>query len=271
MNSKLFLPTTFAAGKKIKLADIDTASPAEGITKDEAVARIRANAEEMADLAKSLYVENRQALLLVLQGMDTAGKDGTIRNITKGVNPRSCVVTSFKRPSEEELDHDFLWRVHQAVPRKGDIGIFNRSHYEDVLIVRVNELVPKKIWKDRYEQINNFEKLLTESGTTIVKCYLHISSEQQRKRLQDRIDKPSLQWKFNPADLDVRKQWDAYQDAYEEALFRCNTKEAPWYIIPADRRWYRNLVVSELVKKTLKKMDPQLPGAQADLKGIIVE
>ena len=270
MNPKNFAPITIAPGKKPKLASIGSRVETE-ISKKDAAKRIAKNAEKMSALAKTMYAENQQSLLLVLQGMDTSGKDGTIRHVTRGMNPRSCVVSSFKKPSDDELDHDFLWRVHKVVPRKGDVGIFNRSHYEDVLIVRVNELVPKSVWEKRYEQINQFEELLVESGTTIVKCFLHISNETQRLRLQERIDIPEKRWKFNMGDLEVRKQWDDYVKAYEAVLEKCNTKHAPWYIIPSDRRWYRNLVVSELVCNTLEKMAPQLPVAEGDFDGLVVE
>ena len=225
----------------------------------------------MAQHAKKLYAENRRSILLVLQGMDTAGKDGTIRSVMRGMNPRSCQVHSFKKPSVEELDHDFLWRVHKVVPRRGDIGIFNRSHYEDVLVVRVHALVPESEWQPRFELINEFEKLLDSCNTTILKCFLHISKETQRQRLQARLDDPRKHWKFNMADLGERQLWDDYQDAYEDALEKCSTKYAPWYIIPSDRKWYRNLVISELVRSTLDEMSPKYPEPEADYAGIVVE
>ena len=237
----------------------------------EAKQLVESNAREMADLARCLYAENRRSILLVLQGMDTAGKDGTIRAVMRGMNPRSCQVVSFKKPSEEELDHDFLWRIHKHSPRKGNIGIFNRSHYEDVLVVRVRELVPKSVWKQRYELINDFEKLLTESGTIVVKCYLHVSKDEQRERLQERIDEPRSRWKFNPGDLEERKLWNKYQNAYQDALIKCNTRNAPWYIIPSDQKWYRNLVVSNLMLDTMKELNPKYPEVQEDYSGIIVE
>lgn len=271
MSKQKYQPFTFKPGSKIKLDEIPTDLADDSSGKEQAERQIEKNAEETAALAKKLYAENKQGLLLVLQGMDTAGKDGTIREITRGVNPRSCVVASFKRPSLEELDHDFLWRVHKVVPRKGDICIFNRSHYEDVLVVRVHELVPEKIWKMRYEQINQFEELLSETGTTIVKCFLHISKSEQRKRLQERIDRPEKNWKFNPDDLHERKLWEDYQRAYEDALVKCNTGHAPWNIVPSDRKWYRNLIISELLLSTLRRMDPQFPNASGDFKGIVVE
>ncbi|MEM9412670.1 MAG: polyphosphate kinase 2 family protein, partial [Planctomycetota bacterium] len=263
-------PITFKPGTKIDLADVPSRIDQKDFDKASAKKQIEDNAQEMADLARCLYAENKRSILLVLQGMDTAGKDGTIRAVMRGLNPRSCQVTSFKKPSEEELDHDFLWRIHHHTPRKGNIGIFNRSHYEDVLVVRVHNLVPKNIWKERYELINDFEKLLTENGTIIVKCYLHISHQEQRERLQARIDEPKSRWKFNPADLEERKHWSAYQEAYEAALEKCNTRRAPWYIIPSDQKWYRNLVVSNLMKETMKELSPKFPTATEDFKDIQV-
>ena len=202
--------------------------------------------------------------------MDTAGKDGTIRNVMRGLNPQSCEVHPFKKPTHEELDHDFLWRVHKVVPRRGNIGIFNRSHYEDVLVVRVHNIVPAKVWQERYDLINSFEQLLTSAGATIVKCFLHISNEKQRERLQARLDDPDKLWKFNKRDLDERKLWDDYQRAYEAALTRCNTDFAPWHVIPADRKWNRNLIVSEILRETLEKMNPQFPQAEEELEGVVV-
>jgi PPK2 family polyphosphate:nucleotide phosphotransferase len=264
-------PFTFEPGSKINLDDLKTHVAKTKHDKESAKERLKKNAEEMADLARRLYAENKRALLLILQGMDTAGKDGTIRHVMRGVNPRSCQVVSFKVPSEIEMDHDFLWRVHQTVPRKGNIGIFNRSHYEDVLVVRVQNLVQEAIWRQRYEQINNFEQMLSETGTVILKCFLHISNETQRKRLQARVDDPDSRWKFNPGDIDQRKLWGDYMAAYEEALTRCNTTFAPWYVIPSDRKWYRNLIVSELLLKTLKNLDPQYPAPAEDISHIVVE
>ena len=264
-------PITFKPGSKIELATIPTRIEQDKIDKTEAKKLIGDNAEEMADLARCLYAENRRSILLVLKGMDTAGKDGTIRAVMRGMNPRSCQVVSFKKPTEEELDHDFLWRIHKHAPRKGNIGIFNRSHYEDVLVVRVHELFPKTVWKERYELINDFEKLLTENGTIVVKCYLHISKEEQRERLQARIDEPRSRWKFNPGDLEERKLWDDYQKAYEDALIKCNTRNAPWYIIPSDQKWYRNLVVSNLMRDTMKELNPKYPEVRQDFTGITVE
>ncbi len=258
-------------GSKCRLSDLNTNAGSDEYDKESAAKRIEKNARVIADLARKLYAENRHSILLVLQGMDTSGKDGTIRTIMDGVNPQSCQVVSFKKPSELELEHDFLWRVHREVPRRGNIGIFNRSHYEDVLIVRVHGLVSEEVWTRRYDQINAFEQLLAESGTEIIKCFLHISKEEQRKRLQDRIDNPDDHWKFNPLDLAERKRWDEYQRAYEDAITRCNSEHAPWYIIPADRKWFRNLVVSELLRSRLEALAPDYPPGEADFAGLVVE
>lgn len=263
-------PYRVKPGKKIKLDDIPTDFRDTEYDKKSAYDKIERNVQKMALLAKKLYAENQRSILLVLQGMDTAGKDGTIRAVMRGMNPTSCQVHSFKKPSEEELDHDFLWRVHKVAPRRGNIGIFNRSHYEDVLVVRVHSLVSEKRWRRRYELINDFEKLLAETDTRIIKCFLHISKETQRERLQARLDDPSKHWKFNLGDLEERKLWDRYQEAYDDALEKCSTDHAPWHIIPSDRKWYRNLVVSELLKDTLEDMDPQTPPPEGDYDGLIV-
>jgi PPK2 family polyphosphate:nucleotide phosphotransferase len=258
-------------GKKVRLKDFDPDYTGGIKDKKKAADELEKNIQCLADLGYRLYAENKRSLLLVLQGMDTAGKDGTIRHVMRGFNPQSCQVTSFKSPSIEELNHDFLWRVTRAVPRKGSVGIFNRSHYEDVLIVRVHDLAPKREWQTRFDRINLFEKMLIMGGTTIVKIFLHIGKDEQRKRLQSRLDDPDKLWKFSRADLDERKYWDQYQRAYNDALTLCNTEDAPWYIVPANRKWYRNLAISHILCKTLKKMDPQFPPAEKGLEGIVVE
>ncbi len=264
-------PINPPVGEKVRLADYDPRYMEGDWKKETTAAQIEENTAVSSDLAYKLYAENRRAVLLVLQGMDTAGKDGTIRTVMTGVNPQSFQIVSFKQPSPEELDHDFLWRIHKAAPRRGEIGIFNRSHYEDVLIVRVHNLVPEKEWRSRYDRINEFEELLADGGVTIVKCFLHISKDEQRERLQARLDNPNKRWKFNKGDLSERKLWDDYQRAYEDALTKCNTHHAPWHIIPADRKWYRNLVVSQILRETLEKLDPQFPAPESDLDGIVVE
>mgnify|MGYP001297359904 CR=1 FL=1 len=267
MNQPLHVPP----GTPICLADFSAKYVETEVDKTEAKLQTKRNIKRLAELGHQLYAENQRAVLVVLQGMDTAGKDGTIRALMRGLNPQSCRVTSFKAPSAEELDHDFLWRIHRAVPRRGNIGIFNRSQYEDVLIVRVHSIVAESEWKSRYDRINDFERLLTEGGVTIVKCYLHISKDEQRQRLQDRVNTPHKRWKFNPADLKERLRWHDYQLAYNDALTRCNTEHAPWHIIPADRKWYRNLVVSRLLVQTLESLDPQFPAAGGDWKDVVVE
>jgi PPK2 family polyphosphate:nucleotide phosphotransferase len=231
----------------------------------------RANLGALAELQYRLYAEQKRALLIVLQGIDAAGKDGTIRRVFSTFNPQGCSVTPFKVPTPEERGHDFLWRVHKAVPGGGQITIFNRSHYEDVLVVRVHDLVPKSIWSKRYAQINEFEEMLATNGTTIVKFLLIISKDEQRKRFQKRLDDPSRNWKFSREDVEKRKYWDDYINAFEDVVNRCARPHAPWYCIPANRKWYRNLVISEIVKETLEEMDPRIPRSREDLSGIVIE
>jgi PPK2 family polyphosphate:nucleotide phosphotransferase len=197
--------------------------------------------------------------------MDAGGKDGTIRHVMSGLNPQGCRVSSFKVPTEEELAHDYLWRIHRAVPGKGEIGIFNRSHYGDVLVVRVHNLVPKRVWSKRYDQINAFENILAENGVTIVKFFLHISKDEQKQRLQERLDDSSKHWKVSAADFEERKYWDDYTEAYEDVLSRCSTPWAPWYVIPANRKWFRNLAVAGILVSTLEDMDMRFPKSKLDL------
>lgn len=264
-------PLTIPPGTEVRLADFDPRRVTGDWDKKSAAEQIERNTSVTRDLAYRLYAENRRAVLLVLQGMDTAGKDGTIRTVMTGVNPQSCQVVPFKQPSTEELDHGFLWRIHKAVPRRGNIGIFNRSHYEDVLVVRVHNLVPEREWRTRYDRINEFERMLTESGITILKCFLHISKDEQRERLQARLDQPHKRWKFSKGDIAERKLWDDYQRAYEEALTKCNTDVAPWHIVPSDRKWYRNLTVSQILREKLEQLDPQFPPCEEGLEDITVE
>lgn len=263
-------PLQIAAGETVKLADFDARYVEEGWNKKDAAKEIARNAEKMALLTYKLYAENQRALLLVLQGMDTSGKDGTIRHVMRGINPQTCQVRSFKQPSDEERDHHFLWRITRDLPRRGNVGIFNRSQYEDVLVVRVHNLVPEDQWQTRYQQINDFERMVVDGGTTIVKCFLHISKEEQRERLQARLDDPNKRWKFSKKDIDERGYWDDYQRAYEAALSRCNTEHAPWNIVPADRKWARNLVVSRLLLETLQKMAPDFPPPEPGLDDLVV-
>jgi PPK2 family polyphosphate:nucleotide phosphotransferase len=257
-------------GKPVKLADLDPSStPGAPGDKAETLATLPAFHMQFALLQERLWAEHRRSLLVVLQALDAGGKDGTIHHVFQGVNPQGTRATSFKAPVGVELEHDFLWRVHRAVPRAGEIGIFNRSHYEDVLAVRVLGLVPETVWKARYELINDFEKILDHGNTTIVKIYLHISKEEQRRRLQARLDNARKRWKFKVEDLEARRHWDEYQVAYEEALSKTSTEVAPWYIIPADRKWYRNWVVSSILTTTLRTMDPHYPQPVASLPATI--
>jgi PPK2 family polyphosphate:nucleotide phosphotransferase len=213
-----------------------------------------------------MYAEQKWALLIVLQGLDASGKDGTIRSVMSGVNPQGCRVTSFKTPSADEASHDFLWRVHKAVPPRGDIGIFNRSQYEDVLIVRVHKLLPKSEWSRRYDEINDFEKMLAQNGVKILKFFLHISKDEQRKRFQARIDDPDKRWKISPDDFKERKYWDDYMVAYEDVLKRCSTPVAPWFVIPANKKWFRNLAVARIIVETLEGMHMKFPPPKIDVK-----
>jgi PPK2 family polyphosphate:nucleotide phosphotransferase len=213
-----------------------------------------------------LYANRKTALLVVLQALDAGGKDGTIRHVMSGVNPQGCSVISFKTPSAEEAAHDFLWRIHKAVPEHGYIGIFNRSHYEDVLIVRVHNLVPKEVWSKRYEEISEFEEMLTRNNVRILKFFLHISKDEQKKRFMERIDDPDKRWKVSLADFQERKYWDEYTNAYEDALTRCNTEDAPWFIIPSNKKWFRNLAVSHVIAETLEKMHMKFPAPTVNVK-----
>ncbi len=228
-------------------------------------------AGRLGELQARLYAEGRQSLLIVLQGMDTAGKDGTIRHVFRAVNPQGVRVTSFKKPTALELAHDYLWRVHRHAPARGEIGIFNRSHYEDVLVVRVHDLVPPEVWGRRYDHINAFEKLLSDEGATIVKFFLHISKDEQKKRLEARLENPKKHWKFNPADLSERKRWDDYTAAYGDAITKTSTEHAPWYVIPADRKWQRNRIVAQVLVETLEAMNPRFPRVDFDPEAIHVE
>jgi PPK2 family polyphosphate:nucleotide phosphotransferase len=263
-------PLKVKPGTHVRLADFST-SYHDGLEKEEGLARAEKNAEALDELAYRLYAEHRRALLIVLQGMDTSGKDGTIRHVMSRVSPQTCKVVSFKQPTREELEHDFLWRVHRAVPPHGEIGIFNRSHYEDVLVVRVHDLVEKSVWKSRYKKINGFEKFLTQENTVVLKFFLHISRDEQRERLRARIEDGQKRWKISEADVAERRFWDDYQRAYEDALTECNTDDAPWYIVPSDHKWYRNLVVSQVVRDTLEEMDPKYPPATKDLAKLVIE
>jgi PPK2 family polyphosphate:nucleotide phosphotransferase len=257
-------------GNPIHLSDYDPGYTGAYHDKDAAREQLKENRKRLRALQQVLYAQHKHALLIVLQGMDASGKDGTIRHVMRGINPQGVTVTSFKVPTPEELDHDFLWRIHQHTPRRGMIGIFNRSHYEDVLVVRVEKLVTRGVWQARYDHINAFERLLADSGVTILKFFLHISKDEQKERFQDRLDEPDKQWKFSRGDLAVRARWPAYQEAYEDALTRCNTSWAPWYIVPANRKWYRNLVISSVLIETLENLDMRYPEPEEGLDEIVI-
>ena len=234
-------------GTEVKLKDIDPAFKDCHEGHKEATEEIDQYQKKMRKLQELLYADGRCSLLICLQAMDTGGKDGTINHVLGAMNPQGCRVVAFKQPSVEELGHDFLWRIHRAAPARGEVVIFNRSHYEDVLIVRVHNLVPKRVWSRRYDRINAFEKGLAEDDTHILKFYLHISKEEQLKRFKDRLDDPTKQWKISESDYKERSFWEDYVTAYEEALSRCSTEQAPWFVIPANHKWFRNLVVSRIV------------------------
>lgn len=248
------------AGSPVDLSKFDPSdtSLASG-KKDETNAKSEKLSERLVDLQELLFAEHKHKLLVVLQGMDTSGKDGTVRHVMRGLSPQACRAVSFKKPTEPEAEHDFLWRIHAQVPAAGEIVIFNRSHYEDVLIVRVHELVPEKIWRKRYDQINDFERMLSESGTTILKFFLHISRDEQRERLQARLDDPTKRWKFQHGDLEERKLWDDYTKAYEDAMEKTSTDWAPWIVVPADKKWFRNWVVARTIVDTLEGFDMKYP------------
>ncbi len=257
-------------GSKVKLDEIDPSWTGPFKSKKEAHKETRKVIAEMDELQQVLYADNSQALLIILQAMDAAGKDGTIRHVLGAMNPQGCRVTSFKKPSDEEMDHDFLWRIHRAVPRYGEIGVFNRSHYEDVLIVRVHNLVPKTVWSKRYRQINDFEYMLARNRVRILKFFLHISKEEQKERFQDRLDNPDKHWKFSQGDVEERKRWTDYRDAYETALRKCSTREAPWYVIPANHKWFRNVAVSSIICRTMRDMKLNYPKVDLDPAGIVI-
>jgi PPK2 family polyphosphate:nucleotide phosphotransferase len=255
---------------QVNLSDFDPDYSGGYTSKGETKAELKRNGKRLQELQEVLWAEGKHSLLIVLQAMDAGGKDGTIKHVMRGVNPQGCQVTSFKVPTEEELDHDYLWRVHKATPRRGYIGIFNRSHYEDVLVVRVHNLVPEEVWRQRYEQINHFERLLADTGTTILKFFINISKEEQKERFEARLQDPRKNWKFSMGDVKERGYWDDYMRAFEEALSRCSTPWAPWYVIPANHKWYRNLVVSQIIIETLEKLDMRFPPPLSDAGEIVI-
>ena len=249
----------------IRIGDRDARPPKSVPRGGDLKKKTTALLERLTELQARLYAESSRSLLVVLQGRDTSGKDGTIRRVFDAVNPQGCVVTTFKKPTELELTHDYLWRVHSRMPVKGMIGIFNRSHYEDVLAVRVHNLVPRKVWSKRYQQINDFERMLSENGITILKFFLHISKEEQKERLLKRLDDPAKQWKFSAGDLGERKLWASYTAAYRDAVRKCSTTWAPWYIVPADKKKVRDYLVARAVVDTLQRMAPRYPKVDGDV------
>lgn len=257
-------------GREIRLAKIDAAETA-GHSKSDSAKKIGGLRERLAELQEALYAEHQRSVLVVVQGMDTSGKDGAIKNLCLGLDPNGVQLTNFKYPTAEERDHDFLWRVHKAAPRKGAVGLWNRSHYEDVLVPLVHGEITKETWRARCADINAFEKLLSDNGVTILKFFLHISKEEQKGRLEARLKEPRKLWKFNLADLQERRLWDDYQMAYDDVINSCTTAQAPWWIVPADRKWMRNLIMLQTVVAALERMDPKYPAAEFDPGEVAIE
>ena len=259
-------------GAKVKLSKIDPADTGDFIGgKEAALAEFEKLNGKLEALQELLFAEHKHKVLIVLQAMDAGGKDGTIRRVFDSVNPAGVRVASFKAPTAEELDHDYLWRIHKQVPGKGEMVIFNRSHYEDVLVVRVHNYVPPEVWKKRFDQINEFERMLAESGTTILKFYLHIDLDEQKERLQARLDDPTTRGKFRLGDLDERKLWGEYMEAFEDVLSKTSADYAPWYVIPANRKWYRDLVISSVLVETLEGLKMKYPESEENLDGVVIE
>lgn len=256
-----------APGKHLLLKDIDPKHTGK-YDKQDALKKIQKLGDKMGDLQQQLFAENKRSLLICLQALDAGGKDGVIKHVIGSMNPDGCHVANFKEPSKEESAHDFLWRVEAQTPRKGEVTIFNRSHYEDVLIVRVHNLVPKEVWSKRYELINDFERRHIESGTRILKFFLHISKEEQLERFEDRLDDPAKRWKISESDYTEREYWDDYMRAYEDAIAKCNTRDAPWFVIPSDHKWFRDLAVSEIIVATMESMNIRVPQPTVDIEEI---
>jgi PPK2 family polyphosphate:nucleotide phosphotransferase len=254
----------------IVLAAIDPNTSEGYKNKKDAEDELEHQRQRLQNLQERLYAEHNRSLLIVLQAMDTGGKDGTIKHVFGGLNPQGCQVWSFKKPSDEESSHDFLWRYHQRTPQRGMISIFNRSHYEDVLIVRVKQLVPQEVWQERYQLINEFEHMLTLNNIRVIKFFLHISKDEQKRRLESRLKDPNKHWKFSSNDIKERQFWDDYQAAFEDAINNCSTAYAPWYVVPANKKWYRNLVVARTIADTLESMNPQYPPGEVGLENIVV-
>jgi PPK2 family polyphosphate:nucleotide phosphotransferase len=253
------------AGSRVRLGAVDPSYHGMHETHEKAAQEIQDSLQKMMQLQYLMYAERKHALLIVLQGIDAAGKDGVCRHVLQGMNPQVCSVAAFKQPTQEELEHDFLWRVHRQVPRLGHAVVFNRSHYEDVLVARVHKLAPKQIWSERYGLINDFEKLLTFSNTTIIKFFLYISREEQLERFKTRLDDPARQWKISESDYKEREYWDDYIAAYEDMLEKCSAKHAPWYVIPSNHKWFRNLAVSQIICQTMREMEMRMPAPTVDL------
>jgi len=281
---KLAKPYRVSNGKGFRLCDFDPGDtgPLKASGKKQAAADLAEDVAALAEWQDRLYAQDRWAVLLIFQAMDAAGKDGAIKHVMSGVNPQGCQVFSFKAPSSEELDHDYLWRCLRCLPERGRIGIFNRSYYEEVLVARVHPeilqrqklpsgLVGRKLWKERFEDMRCFERYLSRNGVLVRKFFLNVSREEQKKRFLERLDDPEKHWKFNPADLEARDQWDDYQDAYAEAIERTSTDDAPWFVVPADRKWYRNWVVSTVLVETLERLDPRFPDPPEGLDGFTIE
>ena len=259
-------------GESVDLQTIDPSSISfqKGKRRSDVKKRLKELNAKLSVLQSTIYAEEKHKVLVVLQAMDAGGKDGTIKKIFTGINPAGVRVESFKKPSTVELAHDYLWRVHSKVPKKGEITVFNRSHYEDVLVVRVMDLVDESVWKRRYQQIVDFERLLHDEGTTVIKIFLHISRDEQRKRLQDRLDVPEKNWKFKARDLEHREMWDKYMQAFQDAVSQTTTEFSPWFVVPANKKWYRDLVISEIMVQTLENLNPKYPISDEDLTQIII-
>jgi len=264
-------PYRVEPGNKVKLSHWPTDDTGKFKDKAESKPVVKKNLQKLKQLQELFYAQGTHGLLIVLQAMDAGGKDGAISHVFSGVNPQGCQVTSFKIPSTEEKAHAFLWRYHMATPRRGMIGIFNRSHYESVLVERVHNLTPEKIWSKRYDEINHFEQMMTAEGYIILKFFLHISKHEQKRRLQARLDDPAKNWKLSPSDVAERQYWDQYTKAYEEAMEKCSTDYAPWYVVPADNKWFRNWVLSDTIVRAMGALDLKFPKADPEIKGLKIE
>jgi PPK2 family polyphosphate:nucleotide phosphotransferase len=264
---KLFEEFRIEPGSEVRLKKLDPGYAGRH-TKKAGLTRTSELCERMLDLQLRLYAEHKRSLLICLQALDAGGKDGVVKHVIGAMNPSGCNVASFKEPSREELAHNFLWRIEAQTPRRGEVTIFNRSHYEDVLIVRVHDLVPKKVWSKRYQQISDFERRLAANGTHILKFFLHISKEEQLRRFEQRLDDPTKRWKISEADYSEREYWDEYEKAYEDAIAKCNTSDAPWFVIPSDHKWFRDLAISEIIVATMEDLKIQVPEPTVNIEDI---